>query len=55
MVRDRLARYGVTDVSLIPGSGGIFDITVEGRLAFSRHAEGGRFPVEAEIDALATP
>jgi len=33
-------------------SGGVFDITADGVLKFSKHAIG-RFPTDAEIDALA--
>ena len=32
------------------GRGGIFDITVDGRVAFSKH-ETGRFPTDEEVDA----
>jgi selT/selW/selH-like putative selenoprotein len=35
----------------VPGTGGVFEITVDGRLAFSKKATG-RFPTDAEIDAL---
>ena len=34
------------------GKGGIFDITVDGRLAFSKF-ETGRFPTDEEVDASA--
>jgi selT/selW/selH-like putative selenoprotein len=34
----------------VKGKGGIFDITVDGRLAFSKHKEG-RFPTDEEVDA----
>ena len=33
------------------GSGGVFEITVDGALKFSKQAVG-RFPTNAEIDAL---
>jgi len=33
---------------LIAGSGGIFDVKVDGRLVFSKH-ETGRFPDDAEV------
>jgi len=33
---------------LVKGSGGIFDVEVDGRLVFSKH-ETGRFPEHAEI------
>ena len=45
-------RHGA-EVELIESGGGVFDITVDGRLAFSKKAEG-RFPTEDDIDALAT-
>ena len=36
---------------LIPGSGGIYDISRDGVLVFSKH-EQGRYPEEDEILAL---
>jgi len=35
----------------VPGVGGVFEITVDGRLAFSKK-QTGRFPTDEEIDAL---
>jgi predicted Rdx family selenoprotein len=35
----------------VRGSGGVFEITVDGALKFSKQALG-RFPTDAEIDAL---
>ena len=43
---------GVEEVELVKGVGGVFEITVDGRLAFSKK-QLGRFPEDAEIDALA--
>lgn len=51
-MRDRLARSGHTDITVTPGKSGQFDITVDGRLAYTR-AQTGRFPSDEEIDALA--
>jgi selT/selW/selH-like putative selenoprotein len=34
----------------VKGKGGIFDITVDGKLAFSKH-QTGRFPTDDEVDA----
>jgi selenoprotein W-related protein len=34
--------------ALIEGSGGVFDVTVDGRLIYSKHATG-QFPEEEEI------
>jgi selT/selW/selH-like putative selenoprotein len=36
------------DVSLRRSSGGVFEVTVDGRLAFSKKAEG-RFPNDEEL------
>ncbi len=37
--------------SLIPGSGGVFDVTQDGKLLFSKH-QLGRFPETGEIAGL---
>jgi len=42
--------YGA-EVELVPGVGGAFEITVDGRLMFSKK-QTGRFPTDEEIDAL---
>jgi selT/selW/selH-like putative selenoprotein len=39
------------EVELVNGKNGVFEITVDGRLAFSKKRLG-RFPEDAEIDAL---
>jgi selT/selW/selH-like putative selenoprotein len=36
---------------LIRGGGGIFDVTVDGRLVFSKHRTG-RFPEPGEVEGL---
>jgi selT/selW/selH-like putative selenoprotein len=38
----------------VKGKGGVFDITVDGKLAFSKHKEG-RFPTDEEVNAAAQP
>ena len=43
---------GVEEVELVKGVAGVFEITVDGRLAFSKK-QLGRFPEDSEIDALA--
>ena len=43
---------GVEEVELVKGVAGVFEITVDGNLAFSKK-QLGRFPEDAEIDALA--
>ena len=40
-------KYGA-EVALKKGSGGVFEITVDGRLAFSKKALG-RFPTDEEV------
>jgi predicted Rdx family selenoprotein len=50
-VRDRLINAGDHDVELVAGSGGVFEIEVDGVLRFSKRALR-RFPTDAEIDAL---
>jgi selenoprotein W-related protein len=41
------------EVELVKGTSGVFEITVDGKLAFSKK-QLGRFPEDAEIDALGT-
>jgi len=36
---------------LVPGVGGVFEITVDGKLKFSKK-QMGRFPTDEEIDAV---
>lgn len=45
-----IAKYGA-EVELVPGVGGVFEITVDGRLAYSKKATG-RFPTDEEVDAV---
>lgn len=40
-------------ITLIPSSGGVFEVTYNGDLIFSKKAEN-RFPEESEIDELMT-
>jgi selT/selW/selH-like putative selenoprotein len=39
------------EVELVPGVGGVFEITVDGRLAFSKK-QTGRFPTDEEVEAV---
>jgi len=39
------------DATLVPGSGGVFDVTVDGKLVFSKK-KVGRFPEEGEVLGL---
>jgi selenoprotein W-related protein len=43
---------GAEEVELVKGVAGVFEITVDGQLKFSKK-QLGRFPEDAEIDALA--
>ena len=41
-------RYEDAEIELVRGSGGIFDVHVDGKLIFSKH-EVSRFPEDKEI------
>jgi selenoprotein W-related protein len=43
-------KYGA-DVELVPGVGGVFEITVDGALKFSKK-QMGRFPTDEEVIAV---
>ena len=47
----RLRGAGEHEVVLKQGQGGVFEITLDGRLAYSKK-NTGRFPTDAELDAL---
>ena len=40
------------DVKIVRSSGGVFEISIDGALKFSKKALG-RFPTDDEVDALA--
>jgi selT/selW/selH-like putative selenoprotein len=40
--------HPAAQIELVRGSGGIFDVTVDGRRVFSKH-ETGRFPAPGEV------
>jgi selT/selW/selH-like putative selenoprotein len=46
-----LQRQGAAEVRLIEGSGGVFEIRIDGRVVYSKRATG-RFPSDTELDAL---
>ena len=46
-----LTAKGPAEIELIRGRGGIFDITIDGKLAYSKH-QTGRFPTDEEVRAL---
>jgi selenoprotein W-related protein len=45
--------FGV-DADLVPGSGGVFDVEVDGKLVYSKH-QTGRFPEPGEVTKLMKP
>ena len=42
---------GASDVELVKGGGGVFEITADGANVFSKR-DLGRFPTDEEVDAL---
>jgi len=47
------AKYPDSNIELVKGSGGIFDVVCDGQLIYSRQqTEGLRFPAEGEITRL---
>ena len=47
------ANYPGSNIKLIEGSGGVFDVKCNGKLIFSKHKIAGqRFPKEGEITGL---
>jgi selenoprotein W-related protein len=48
---DELKKEFDVTAELIPGSGGVLNVTVDGKLVFSKHKEW-RFPEPGELGAL---
>lgn len=48
-MRDRIAKNATADIKLVRSGGGVFEISVDGNLVFSKKATG-RFPTDEEID-----
>jgi predicted Rdx family selenoprotein len=47
------AKYPASNITLIKGGGGVFDVTCDGRLIYSmQRIKGHRFPDEGEITGL---
>ena len=42
-------QHVIGDLRLIPGGGGVFDVTVDGERIFSKHACADRFPEPGEL------
>jgi predicted Rdx family selenoprotein len=51
-VKAWLETHGRGPVEIEPGKSGQFDITVEGRLVYSRY-DTGRFPGDADLEPIA--
>jgi len=43
-----LEQFPQADIGLVRGAGGVFDVTVDDQLIYSKH-QTGRFPEELEI------
>jgi selT/selW/selH-like putative selenoprotein len=39
-------------VELVEGSGGVFDVTLDGSMVYSKFEKGDRFPEEGEVSRL---
>ena len=50
-VRDMILSYVNADIEMIEGKGGIFDISVNGNLKFSKLASG-RYPGDTDVKEL---
>jgi selenoprotein W-related protein len=49
-----LGKQEVAEATLIPSSGGVFEVQVDDRLIFSKR-ESGRFPEEGELAQRVAP
>ena len=49
---DRFSRIDGAEVELVKSSGGVFEITLDGELVYSKKATG-RFPAWKEVEAIA--
>ena len=50
---DEVLKLGYHQVDLVAGSGGVFEVTVDGRVIFSK-ADSNRFPRPGEITGILT-
>ena len=51
-MRDRFSRIDGAEIELVEGSGGVFEITLDGKLVYSKKATG-RFPTPEEVESIA--
>jgi selT/selW/selH-like putative selenoprotein len=47
-VADEISKAYDAEVTLVPGSGGVFDVIADGKLVYSK-AKTGRFPEPGEV------
>ena len=50
---DRFSRIDTAEIDLVKSSGGVFEITLDGELVYSKK-QTGRFPSWKEVEAIAT-
>lgn len=50
---DRFSRIDGAEIELVKSSGGVFEITLDGDLVYSKKATG-RFPTWKEVESIAT-
>jgi len=51
-VSDRFSQIDGAEIELVNSAGGVFEISIDGELMFSKKATG-RFPEEHEIEGIA--
>jgi len=51
-VSDRFSRIDGAEIELVKSAGGVFEITLDGELVYSKKATG-RFPAWKEVEAIA--
>ena len=49
---DRFSRIDGAEIEMVKGSGGVFEITLDGDLVYSKKATG-RFPAWKEVEVIA--
>ena len=42
-------QHVISELRIVGGGGGVFDVTVDGELIFSKHASAARFPEPDEL------
>ena len=51
-MRDRFSRIDGAEIELVKSSGGVFEISLDGDLVYSKKATG-RFPAWKEVESIA--